>query len=145
MGYTRATMRRTILHARFAIRKSRPGLGHGLFATQAMRKGDFILEYTGHKIPTLLADTLKARYLFEIDRRWTVDGSERSNIARYINHSCDPNCEAELRQGHILIHAARDIKKGEELGMNYGEEYFDEFIRPIGCKCFKCSNVVQHL
>lgn len=132
-------MRTRILHARFAIRKSRPGLGHGLFATASLGRGDFILEYTGRRIPTRQADALASRYLFEIDRRWTIDGSSRSNIARYINHSCTPNCEGDIRDGRILIYAARDIVKGEEFTIDYGEEYFDEFIRPTGCKCMKCS------
>ena len=132
-------MKTRILHARFAIRKSRPGLGHGLFATAPLKSGDFVLEYTGRKIPTPRADTLPTRYLFEIDRRWTIDGSSRSNIARYINHSCSPNCEGDIRGGRILIYAARDIKKGEEFTIDYGEEYFDEFIKPVGCKCNKCS------
>ena len=132
-------MKTRILHARFAIRKSRPGLGHGLFATAPLKSGDFVLEYTGRKIPTPHAGSLSSRYLFEIDRRWTIDGSSRSNIARYINHSCNPNCEGDIRDGRILIYAARDIKKGEEFTIDYGEEYFDEFIKPVGCKCVKCK------
>lgn len=132
-------MRRTILQARFAIRRSRPGLGHGLFATADIRKGDFILEYTGKRIPTAVADTLKSRYLFEVDRRWTIDGSDRGNIARYINHSCVPNSEGEIRDGAVLIYANRDIKRGEELTIDYGDEYFDEFIKPVGCKCDHCA------
>lgn len=117
------------------IRKSKPGTGRGLFAACDIKKGDFILEYTGKKIPTPFADTLKSRYLFEIDEIWTIDGSPRSNIARYINHSCDPNTEAEIRDGRIMIEAKRDIKKGEELTIDYDTEYFDEFIRPVGCRC----------
>jgi uncharacterized protein len=132
-------MRTQIFQARFAVRKSRPGLGHGLFATSALRKGDFILEYKGRRIPALQADASKSRYLFEVDREWTIDGSPHFNIARYINHSCKPNCEADLRDGHILIYASRDITKGEEFSIDYGDEYFDEFIRPAGCKCDKCS------
>lgn len=132
-------MRRTILQSRFAVRRSRPGLGHGLFATAPIAAGDFILEYTGTRIPTKVADTLPSRYLFEIDRDWTIDGSSRANIARYINHSCEPNCEADIHDGAILIHAVRDIAPGEEITINYGEEYFDEFIRPVGCKCNACT------
>ena len=115
-----------------------PGLGHGLFATASHKKGDFILEYTGQRIPTVAADASRSRYLFEIDREWTIEGSSRANIARYINHSCAPNCEVELRDGHILIYATRNIERGEEFTIDYGEEYFDEFIRPVGCKCRHC-------
>ncbi|MDP3645469.1 MAG: SET domain-containing protein-lysine N-methyltransferase [bacterium] len=125
--------------ALYAIQKSRPGLGHGLFATQFIRKGVCIVEYTGRKISTKIADTLGTRYLFEIDNEWTIDGSVRSNIARYINHSCDPNCDADIVDDRILISAVRDIEKGEELSFDYGEEYLDEFIRPFGCKCASCA------
>jgi uncharacterized protein len=122
--------------SRFEVREARPGTGLGLFAFADMRKGDFILEYTGKKIPTKVADEMdEARYLFEVDEEWTIDGEDESNTARYINHSCEPNVEAEVHDSHILISATRDIKAGEELGIDYGEEYYDEFIRPKGCKC----------
>ncbi|MDO8552027.1 MAG: SET domain-containing protein [bacterium] len=145
-------MRTRILQARFAVRKSKPGMGYGLFATSALRKGDFILEYKGRRIPTPMADTLKTKYLFEIDKEWTIDGSLRTNIARYINHSCKPNCEADIRDlpaprsarqagGRIVIFAKRDIATGEELSIDYGEEYFDEFIKPVGCRCPQCEQI----
>ena len=132
-------MRSTKVHTNYAIRKSRPGLGHGLFATHRVTKHEFIIEYTGTKVPNKVADVMKTRYLFELDDEWTIDGSDRSNIARYINHACDPNCESEIHDGHILILATRDIEAGEEILMDYGQEYFDEFIRPIGCKCTSCA------
>jgi hypothetical protein len=114
------------------------GRGMGLFARQAFKSGEFVAEYTGRKITTKEADELTTKYLFEIDDDWTIDGSPRSNIARYINHSCDPNCESDIVDGKILISAIRDIETGEELTFDYGEEYFDEFIKPAGCKCNKC-------
>lgn len=120
---------------RFVVRKSNDGKGHGLFALKPIKKGDFILEYIGKKIPTPLADTLTTRYLFEIDEKWTIDGSERSNAARYINHSCDPNCEVYIEKGRIMIYAVKNIAIGEELSYDYGDEYFDEFLRPVGCRC----------
>ena len=120
---------------RFVVCKSGAGKGHGLFALKPIKKGDFILEYVGKKIPTALADTLTTRYLFEIDKDWTIDGSERSNAARYINHSCDPNCEVYIEKGHIMIYTIKNIAVGEELSYDYGEEYFDEFLRPVGCRC----------
>ena len=111
-------------------------MGQGLFAQCNIKKGEFILEYTGKKIPTAVADAMEtSRYLFEIDEEWTIDGSPRSNTARYINHSCNPNTEAEIVDGHIMITAVQNIKKGEELTIDYDTEYFDEFIRPVGCKC----------
>jgi len=124
------------IDARFEIRRSKPGMGQGLFAQCDIKKGEFVLEYTGKKIPTTVADSMKdSRYLFEIDEEWTIDGSPRSNTARYINHSCNPNTEAGIVDGRIIVTPVRDIKKGEELTIDYDTEYFDEFTRPVGCKC----------
>ena len=125
------------------ISRPRPRTGRGLFARKAFWKGDFIVEYTGDLIPTRYADTLKTKYLFEVNEKWTVDGSPRSNIARYINHSCNPNCETGIVRGRILILAKRDIAMGEELTFDYGDEYFAEFIRPHGCRCRRCSGITD--
>ena len=127
------------LHTKYAIRRSRPGMGFGLFAAKRILRGEFIAEYTGRKITTKEADELDTRYLFEIDKRWTIDGSPRTNIARYINHGCEPNCEADILDGHILISAIEDIGAGQEILIDYGKEYCDEFIKPAGCKCPKCT------
>ncbi len=129
-------MSKVVNDERYEIRAAAEGVGKGLFARMPIAKGDFIVEYTGKKIPTKVADEMdEARYLFEVDKKWTIDGEDESNIARYINHSCDPNAESEIHDQHILISAVRDIAPGEEITMDYGEEYYDEFIRPIGCKC----------
>lgn len=124
----------------FVIKKSAPGLGHGLFANKNIKKGDFILEYIGKKIPTPIADKMKSRYLFEINEEWTIDGSAKTNTARYINHSCNPNTAAEIFEDRVMIFAVRGIKKREEITIDYDTEYFDEFIRPIGCKCSECAS-----
>ncbi|MCR4325911.1 MAG: SET domain-containing protein [Patescibacteria group bacterium] len=123
---------------RFVVREGRPGTGKGLFAKVPIRKGDFILEYTGKKIPTKIADEMSSRYLFEIDKKWTINGPVPKNTAGYINHACDPNVEAIIEEGdddRIMIYALRDIPAGAELTIDYGQEYFDEFIKPTGCKC----------
>lgn len=130
-------MERTDFEVKMSLQE---GVGKGLFALKEYKKGDFIVEYTGVRIPTKIADEHKGRYLFEIDRKWTVDGEVSTNPARFINHSCDPNTEAEIekgadREGHIMIYAMRNIAPGEELYIDYGDEYFNEFIRPIGCRC----------
>jgi len=120
---------------RFVVRRS-SGRGLGLYAVVPFKKGDFVIEYTGEKITTAVADTLTTRYLFEIDEKWTIDGSNRGNIARYINHSCDPNCEVEISEDdRIMISAIKKIDPGEELTYDYGDEYFNDFIRPVGCHC----------
>ena len=132
-------MRTTISDPRFEVRSSRPGTGLGLFAKVPIRKGDFILEYTGKRLPTAEADESDSKYLFEIDDTWTLDGDTKDNTARFINHDCHPNVEADVIDGKILIHAIRDIAVGEELTIDYDQEYFDEFIKPFGCKCVSCE------
>lgn len=124
---------------RFAVRRSGPGKGLGLFARVPLKRGALVLEYSGERIPTKVADTLNTRYLFEIDDEWTIDGSARTNTARYINHSCEPNCEAEVEDGRVFVRALRAVVAGEELSLDYGDEYFSEFIRPMGCQCEKCA------
>jgi uncharacterized protein len=123
------------------IKRAGPGLGFGLFAHRFFAKNELIVEYSGKRIPTAEADMLGTRYLFEVDEQWTIDGSPRTNIARYINHSCEPNCETDVLEGKIYVFALRDIEPGEELTFDYGEEYFDEFIRPYGCRCTRCQKI----
>ncbi len=124
----------------YRVKKSGSGLGLGLFAARSIREGEFIVEYTGKHVTNDEADAMTTRYLFELNDQWAIDGSARSNIARYINHSCEPNCEAEVVESRVHISACRDIAAGEELTYDYGEEYFDEFIKPKGCRCSKCQS-----
>src|SRR5215471_5515333 len=120
----------------FRVGRSKTGLG--LFATKLMRRGTFIVRYTGRKLRNAVADELDTKYLFEINNRWTIDGSSRSNIARYINHSCRPNAEPYFVKHVIKIRALRNIKPDEEITYNYGRGYFDCFIKAVGCKCIAC-------
>lgn len=118
------------------MRRSRSGLG--LFALAPILPGMYV-EYHGDIITTKEADKKKgAKYLFEINTKWTIDGSGRDNLARYINHSCMPNCESVQNGKRIFIKATQFIQKDEELAYDYGDEYFDEFIKPHGCTCEAC-------
>jgi len=72
-------------------------------------------------------------YIFELSRKYDIDGYPKYNTARYINHSCDPNCEIHIIQGRIWIVAMRGIKKGEELTYDYGYEFED--FEDHECKC----------
>jgi SET domain-containing protein len=125
---------------RFRVGRAQTGLG--LFATQPIGKGETIVEYTGTRIPTPLAQELDRRrankYLFEIDRRWTIDGSARDNLARYVNHACDPNAKAELVRGRMLFIATKRIRAGEEITIDYGEEHMQLYFRD-GCRCASCG------
>ena len=78
------------------------------------------------------------KYMFEIDDRWTIDGSPRWNKARYFNHSCKPNARPVGRNGGIVVVADRAIEAGEEITYSYGEEYLQYFIENGGCHCAAC-------
>lgn len=121
----------------FRVGRSLTGLG--LFATREIQKGTFIIEYVGPRLSNEeVSRRRNTRYLFEVSSRWTIDGSPRWNIARYINHSCRPNAEAVVSRGRIRIKAIKRIKPGDEITYNYGKNYFETFIKPIGCKCGAC-------
>jgi SET domain-containing protein len=119
------------------IGRSKAGLG--LFARVAIKKGQFIVRYSGRKITTEVADQLDTRYLFEVNSRWTIDGASRRNRARYINHSCRPNAEVYFVKHVIKIRAIKNIKPGDEITYHYGRDYFDSFIKAVGCRCKACA------
>ena len=121
-----------------AVKKCSSGLG--LFTKQDIKKGDLVIEYTGEKITEAEANRRGGRYLFELNDNWTIDGKGRENKARYLNHSCKPNCYPELdeKEEHIFIYAKRNIKAGEELTYNYGKMYFNDLIMKDGCRCDSC-------
>jgi predicted metal-dependent hydrolase len=79
--------------------------------------------------------------LFELNGRWTIDGSVRKNIARYINHACKPNAESDVsaRKRKVVIRAIKKIEPGEEINYDYGTDYFKAYLKPIGCKCDACE------
>jgi len=120
------------------VKRSSAGLG--LFAEEDIKKGSKIIEYTGKALSSKEADERGGKYLFEVSSKKTIDGSGRENKARYINHSCRPNCEIEIEKGRVFIYSRKNIKKGEELSYDYGKEYFNEYIKLYGCKCEKCKN-----
>ena len=126
---------------RFRIGRSATGLG--LFAVKPIERCAYVITYRGRRIPTREAHARErksgAKYMFEIDRRWTIDGSSRRNLGRYVNHSCRPNTEAVLRRGKIVFTALRDISAGDEITLDYGKDYFDLFIRARGCRCAACA------
>jgi len=124
-------------NGKFALRRTPIGLG--LFTIRRISKGDLVIEYTGKLLSNAEADLLNSRYLFQVNTRWTVDGSGRENLGRYINHSCRPNCVAYVSRLKIFIYAKRNIAMGEELSYDYGKEYFEEFIKPKGCACLHCA------
>jgi len=120
-------------------RVGRSKTGLGLFATDTVKRGTLVAIYRGRKITNKAADQLYTKYIFELNSRYSIDGSSRKNIARYINHSCKPNSKVYIERGKILIRTTRRVNAGEEFTYNYGAGYFDAFIKPLGCKCESCS------
>lgn len=129
----------TMKNENVKTKKSQSGLG--LFALRDFKKGEMIVEYTGEKITEEEANRRGGKYLFELNSEWTIDGKGRENLARYINHSCKPNCSPELdeEEEHIFIYAKKNIKAGEELVYNYGKMYFNELIGKDKCNCISCT------
>jgi SET domain-containing protein len=125
---------------KYRIGRSRSGLG--LYAIKPYRKREYIVKYRGRLLRNPEAERLEARgsrYMFEINSRWTIDGSKRWNTARYVNHSCRPNAEAIERRGPSIVYVARRrIKPEEEITVDYGKDYFSAFIGKSRCRCLKC-------
>jgi superfamily II RNA helicase len=125
----------------YRVGRSRTGLG--LFATKPIRKGAKIVRYFGPLLDSRNKkhDGIENKYLFELNGRWTIDGSVRKNVARYINHACRPNAESDVsaRKRKVVIRAIKDIEPGEEINYDYGTDYFKAYLKPIGCKCDSCE------
>jgi SET domain-containing protein len=128
-------------HKPYRVGRSRTGLG--LFATKPIRKGTKIIRYFGPLLDSRKKkdDAIENKYLFELNNRWTIDGSVRENIARYINHACKPNAESDVkpRKRKVFIRAIKNIEPGEEINYDYGTDYFKAYLKPIGCKCDACE------
>jgi uncharacterized protein len=120
--------------------------GTGIFAKTFIPKGTRIIEYVGEKITkpeadrrgAIVLDQAKssdtgAVYIFVLNKKYDIDGNVHYNTAKYINHSCDPNCETEIIRGHIWVIAKRDIQPDEELSYNYGYD-LDTFREHV-CRC----------
>jgi len=123
----------------FRVGRSMTGLG--IFATRPIRKNLRIAEYKGRKLTTKEANKIEARgnlYLYEINSRWTIDGTPRSNIARYFNHSCNPNAEIYDVKHRVFIRTLRNIEPGEEITYDYGVDYLRNVIGRSNCKCGRC-------
>jgi SET domain-containing protein len=127
--------------SRRPFRLGRSRTGFGLFATRPIKKRSRVAEYKGPLLTTkqaLKAETRGNRYLYEINSRWTIDGSPRSNIARYFNHSCNPNSETYNVKHRVFVRAMRNIKPGEEIVYDYGRDYLKNVIGLSNCKCSRC-------
>jgi hypothetical protein len=130
----------------YAVRNS-PVHGFGVFAVREIAKGEVIAEYAGERISHAAADeryrdrdvNSSHTFLLTLDDEWVIDGSVGGNDMRFVNHRCEPNCEAVERNGQMFIVATRRIPTGEELGFEYNigrEEDDPENVDEIyACRC----------
>lgn len=121
----------------------------GVFANTNIKKGEKIIQYIGEKILRSEGDRRSEKrikkylnskktgsvYIFELNKKYDIDGSPSYNKARYINHSCNPNCEVEIIKGEIWISSIKNIKRGDELSYDYGYEFDKEDYRDHVCNC----------
>tara|TARA_Y100000768_G_scaffold333690_1_gene273871 strand:- start:5659 stop:6159 length:501 start_codon:yes stop_codon:yes gene_type:complete len=123
--------------------------GHGIIATENIKKGTKVIEYIGEKVTRaegnkrsenrikkyLNSNRTGSVYIFELNSKYDIDGSPKYNKARYINHSCNPNCEVDIIKNQIWISSIKDIRKGEELSYDYGYEFDKDDYKDHLCRC----------
>lgn len=150
------------MSSKFEVRRSKIH-GSGVFAAKNIKKGEFIIEYKGllrsHQEVDAAYDGENETghtFLFTLNEDFVVDANIKGNEARWINHSCDPNCDSEhvdavdgdKSKDRIEIKALRDIKAGEELSYNYGirlsERHTPKLKKLWACLCGspKCSGTM---
>lgn len=120
----------------YTIKRTSTGLG--FFTLVPIADDKKIIEYIGPILIREEADKKGGKYLMKIDEDYFIDGSPRSNAARYINHSCRPNAKPYRTGVRVWIWSIRTIQIGEEITYDYGKNYFNEQIKPVGCKCAEC-------
>jgi hypothetical protein len=123
------------------FRLGRSLTGFGLFATKPIKKATRIAEYRGRRLDidqALAAEKRGNRYLYEVNSKITIDGAKYGNIARYFNHSCNPNCDTFIRNKRVFIRTLRNIKPEEELTYDYGRDYLKNVIGLGNCLCSRC-------
>ena len=129
--------------------------GRGLYACRDIRKGERVVEYLGEKVTKAESDrrgqALIAKskttgggavYMFILNKSFDIDGNVEYNDARLMNHSCDPNCEAEIVRGRIWYSAIKDVAKGEELSLNYGFTMEDWEAHQCRCGTQRCVGYI---
>ena len=122
-----------------------PVHGTGVFARVALPGGTRVLEYVGEKIDKAESSRRcqsNNEYIFCLDEQFDLDGNVSWNPARFINHSCAPNCDAECLDGRIWIIARREIGAGEELTFNYGYDLQDYTEHPCRCGVPACVGFI---
>lgn len=131
--------------------------GHGVYATAPIRKGARIIEYTGRRLPWEKAMDLPPHnpddhyhtFFFSLDNGDVIDAGTGGNEARWINHSCDPNCETQEEDDRIFVYSLRALRPGEELFYDYkivpAERRTKKLEREFACHCgtAKCRGTMM--
>jgi SET domain-containing protein len=123
----------------FRLGRARTGLG--IFATRPIKKRTTIAEYKGRMLDVdeaLKAEKRGNRYLYEVSSKWTIDGARHGNIARYFNHSCNPNADTFIRSRRVFIRTIKNIEPGAEITYDYGRDYLKNVIGLANCQCPRC-------
>ncbi|MFA6266509.1 MAG: SET domain-containing protein [Pseudolabrys sp.] len=123
----------------FRLGRARTGLG--IFATRPIKKRTTIAEYRGRMLgleAALKAEKSGNRYLYEVNSKWTIDGARHGNIARYFNHSCNPNADTFIRDRRVFIRTIKNIEPGDEICYDYGRDYLKNVIGLENCQCSRC-------
>ncbi len=125
--------------------------GRGVFAIQAIPRGTRIFEYTGELITReeeiqreLENDKTGVTYIYQLNDHESIDGAYGGNDSRFVNHSCDPNVEGVIEDGHIYYVALRDIKRDEELFIDYAFDK-DSKREPCHCGSTNCRGVMNEM
>ena len=132
------------IHDRVLLRQSAIH-GTGLFAARALGPGTTLIEYVGRKIDKQESQhqcQLNNPYIFYLDDTCDLDGNVEWNPARFINHSCNPNCDAELVDGRIWIVTNRPVRAGEEITFDYGYDAEDYLEYPCRCGAPNCRGYI---
>jgi SET domain-containing protein len=138
-------VRNAVAETEQVLFKESPIHGIGAFAKTSVPRGTRVIEYVGQRINKeesvrRCADTNE--YIFALNDREDLDGDVEWNPARFINHSCSPNCNAELDNGRIWIVARRPINAGEEITFNYGYDLVDYKEYPCHCGSPDCVGYI---
>jgi hypothetical protein len=119
--------------------------GQGGFATRRIHEGTRVIEYAGERITkeeSLRLCEMQNWFIFALDDGFDLDGSVPWNPARFLNHSCEPNCDAVCEEGGIWIVARRDIEPGEEITFNYGYDLADYEEHVCQCGAADCAGFI---
>ena len=130
--------------------------GKGVFAFVDIKKGTKVIEYLGKKISHKEGERRShlsfedsktnpkkgAVYIFELNNKYSLDGNIPKNDAKYFNNSCSPNCEAKFEKDRIWFVALKNIKKGNELNINYCYTYKESLVHPCKCGSKKCLGYI---